>query len=172
MARTPSKSAKAAVAPKPEKPGNALFATLTRDWDEATIDVYSKSIEDHESDVPATVTAAFQTIDAKTSGLLTHVSMMIAGLGICAPMLAQHPYEEAIIIFEICVYLLIAVGCLRCLSVVRSVHYGASPENKQHHIRRELLIRHELYRLCNRVSIVFTIFVFMSLPAMLWWRPD
>ena len=39
-------------------------------------------------------------------------------------------------------------------------------------IRRELVIRHELYRVCNRVSIIFTMLVFISLPIMLWWKPD
>ena len=115
---------------------------------------------------------AFQTIDAKATGLLTHVSMMIAGLGICAPLLAQHPVEEAIIIIEISVYLLIAVGCLRCLSVVRSVNTAGDAAATKHHSAANWSIRHELYRWCNRLSIIFTMLVFLSLPIMLWWKPD
>lgn len=156
-----------------EKPKNQglLFSLFTRNWDKTTLDSYSKSLEHRETDTPESVSSAFQTIDVKTTGLLTHVSMMIAGLGICLPFLAQHPYEEMIIVAEIAVYLLIAVGCLRCLSTLRSVKHTKDRATFKQHIQRELVIRHELYSLCNRVSIVFTAIVFLSLPVLLFWKP-
>jgi len=112
---------------------------------------------------------AFQMIDAKAAGMLTHVSMMIAGLGITAPLLAQHPFEEAVIVAEICVYLLIAVGCLRCLSALAPDDIQGDPASS---VDRELIIRQELYGFCNRLAIRFTILVFFSLPIMLWWDPS
>ena len=64
-----------------------------------------------------TAKARSRSIDAKATGLLTHVSMMIAGLGLVAPLVAQSDIELGMIIVEMAVYLLLAVGCLRCLSV-------------------------------------------------------
>ncbi len=147
----------------------ALYSALTRKWDAKTIDSFALALENHDAKETDRTTAAFQTIDTKATGLLTHVSMMIAGLGICAPLVAQHRVEEAIIIFEISVYLLIAVGCLRCLSVVRSLRTHRPDGDVKQGVQRELVVRHELYRVCNKASIYFTMIVFLSLPIMLWW---
>ncbi len=148
-----------------------LFAAITRGWDTRTIDRYSDSMQTRTAATPPHVERAFQTIDTKAGGLLTHVSMMIAGLGICAPVVAQSAVEEGIIIFEIAVYLLIAVGSLRCLSVFGSRELGTDPEVIKQALCRELILRQELYYLCNRAAIVFTILVFVSLPALLIWTP-
>ena len=71
-------------------------------------------MEKHES---LSTASAFPAIDAKATGLLTHVSMMIAGLGLVAPLVASSDLELGVIIVEMAVYLLIAIGSLRCLSV-------------------------------------------------------
>lgn len=132
---------------------------------------YGKLIERAESGSTA-ITTAFQTIDAKAAGVLTHVSMMIAGLGLCVPFLAQHWIEEGIIIAEILVYLLIAVGCLRCLSLFWTIQHIDNPDALERDMRHELVLRHELCRLCIRTSIVFTIIVLLSLPLLWWWNPN
>ena len=152
---------------KPTDGIGALIAALTNRWDPATVDAFARSLENRDTEETDATTAAFQTLDTKASGLLTHVSMMIAGLGICAPLLAQHWLEEAIIVGEIVVYLLIAVGCLRCLSVVRTLSDIHSNEPAKLRVQRELIIKHELYRLCNQATIYFTIVVFISFPIML-----
>jgi hypothetical protein len=149
----------------------ALYNAITRRMGTKP-DAYSKAVARSDAATPPIIAAAFQTIDAKATGLLTHVSMMIAGLGISAPMLAQYVYEEAIIVAEICVYLLIAVGCLRCLSMFAAAEEGADAAATRRNAERELLIRRELYRFCHRAAIVFTILVFISLPIMLLWRPE
>ncbi len=108
----------------PAKPNDgigALVATLTNKWDAKTVESFARSLENRDAAETDATTAAFQTLDTKAYGLLTHVSMMIAGLGICAPLLAQHRIEEMVIVGEIVVYLIIAIGCLRCLSVVRTL---------------------------------------------------
>lgn len=140
-----------------------LIAAFTNRLDDATAASYAKLLADWNTGRTEATFAAFQSLDAKASGLLTHVSMMIAGLGIVAPLLAQHRIEEVAIVCEIIVYLLIAIGCLRCLSV------RAAAELKGSHIERELIIKHELYRLCNQATIYFTILVFVSFPIMLIW---
>ena len=42
-----------------------------------------------------------QIIDSKASGLLTHTSMMIAALGISAPVAANDYLEQGVIVVEI-----------------------------------------------------------------------
>jgi hypothetical protein len=149
---------------EPQKPKDGiagLIAALTNNLDEATMKSYAHALAHWDAEQKGAISAAFQMLDAKASGLLTHVSMMIAGLGIVAPLLAQHRFEEVVIVCEIIVYLLIALGCLRCLSV-RSVGALRHPD-----VQRELIIKHELYRLCNSATIYFTIIVFASFPLML-----
>jgi hypothetical protein len=158
-----------AATPDDQSGASALYSVLTRKWDAKTIDSFAKTLENRDDAATDGTSAAFQTIDAKATGLLTHVSMMIAGLAICAPLVAQHRAEEVTIVFEISVYLLIAVGCLRCLSVVRSLRAHKHGHDMKQSVQRELILRHELYRVCNKASIYFTIFVFFSLPIMLWW---
>ncbi len=74
----------------------------------------------------ADVTDSFQLIDVKATGLLTHVSLMIAGLGLIAPLVADNQFEKGIVVAEIGVYLLVAVGCLRCLSVFHTHEFDAN----------------------------------------------
>ncbi|HWV42001.1 hypothetical protein [Pseudorhodoplanes sp.] len=146
---------------KPKSGLAGLIAALTNNLDEATISSYAHSLAHWDAERTGATSAAFQILDTKAAGLLTHVSMMIAGLGIVAPLLAQHRFEEIVIVCEIIVYLLISIGCLRCLSV-RSVEALQHPS-----IQRELIVKHELYRLCNNATIWFTIIVFASFPIML-----
>jgi hypothetical protein len=115
----------------------------------------------------AEATHTFASIDAKATGLLTHTSMMIAGLGLIAPLVADSHFEVGIVVAEIAVYLLIALGCLRCLSVFRAHEFDG--DDVQAIIHRELIIRAELYSLCIRVAIVFTIVVFVMLPFLYFW---
>jgi hypothetical protein len=147
-----------------------LFAAITRNWDDGTISSYSNTLEKHDSALPPAISASLQSIDAKAAGLLTHVSMMIAGLGLMAPLVSSSEFELSIIFFEIAVYLLIALGCLRCLSVFRSKElFGSAAADEL--VGRELIIRRELYAICNRVAIVFTLFVFIFLPFLFLWKP-
>jgi hypothetical protein len=143
-----------------------IYSLVTRRLDGAAIAGYAEAVERQEAFASA---QAFQTIDAKATGLLTHVSMMIAGLGLVAPLVANSDIELGIIIVEMAAYLLIAVGCLRCLSVFAGHEItGADLEQR---LVRELLIRRELLALCNRASIILTIIVFVLLPIQFLWNP-
>jgi hypothetical protein len=152
---------------------HALFTALTRKWDKTRVEGYSRSMQKRTAATPAHVTEVLERLDTKAAGLLAFVAMMIAGLGIIAPMVAQHPIEEAVVITQISVYLLIAIGCLRCLSVLNTPEPEAdvAHEEVRKHADRELIIRQELFRICHRVSIAFTILVCIGLPLMLVWRP-
>ena len=113
----------------------------------------------------------FASIDAKATGLLTHTSMMIAGLGLIAPLVADSDLEVGIVVSEIAVYLLIALGCLRCISVFQAFEVNDAGERIRELIHRELIIRSELYRLCIRSAIVFTIVVVAVLPILFFYSP-
>jgi uncharacterized membrane protein len=95
--------------------------------------------------------------------------MMIAGLGLVAPLVANSDIELGVIIVEMAVYLLIAVGCLRSLSVFAG--RDLSGPDMEQRLVRELLIRRELLALCNRASIIVTIVVFVLLPIQFLWAP-
>ena len=148
-----------------------LFNSLTRKWEKKAVDSYSKTLQMRVTATPPHINELFHRIDAKATALLTYCAMMIAGLGICAPIVSQHPIEEAVVIVQISIFLLIAIGCLRCLSVFGSLENSADTAAVQKSADRELIIRQELFSICHRASIIFTFGVVVSLPVMLVWRP-
>jgi uncharacterized membrane protein len=97
--------------------------------------------------------------------------MMIAGLGLIAPLVADSDFEVGIVVMEMAIYLLIALGCLRCLSVFHA-HEFESADRVQDAIHRELIIRAELYSLCIRAAILFTMVVFALLPLLYFWTSE
>ena len=147
-----------------------LYAAITRRWSADKIASYTGAIQQLEQ-TPSSLVAAFQTIDSKASGLLTHVSMMIAGLGLIAPLVAKSRVEEIVVVAQIMIYLLIAMGCLRCLSSFKSQELTGSPSEIEQGIHRELILRNEIYIASNRFSIWFTVFVFVSIPLLWLWNP-
>jgi len=110
-----------------------------------------------------------QNIDAKATGLLTHVSMMIAGLGLIAPLVADHRTEEGVVVFEVAIYLVLAIGCLRCLSVFNPHKISGEMSGLSASLGDELLLRRELYAFCVRAAIVITTLIIVTLPAMYFW---
>jgi len=146
----------------------AFFALVTRGWDAHKIASYESTLRKRDKEMSAEATHTFASIDAKATGLLTHTSMMIAGLGLIAPLVADNHFEVGIVVAEIAIYLLIALGCLRCLSVFRAHEFDVD-DHVHSVIHRELIIRAELYGLCIRVAIVFTIVVFVMLPLLYLW---
>src|SRR6476661_9531551 len=149
----------------------AFFALVTRGWDARKIDGYEASLRKRDTAMSAEASRTLGSIDAKATGLLTHTSMMIAGLGLIAPLVADSDLEVGIVVSEIAVYLLIALGCLRCLSVFQIYDLSNAGDEIRHVIHRELIIRSELYRLCIRSAIVFTIVVVVALPILFFCSP-
>lgn len=149
----------------------AFFAIVTRGWDSRRIETYRGQLKQHNSALASDMHHDFALLDVKATGLLTHVSLMIAGLGLIAPLVVDSEIEKAIVVAEIAVYLLIAVGCLRCLSVFTPRQFREAGAGVSKLAERELLLRRELYSLCNRAAIVFTILVFLILPALYMYKP-
>jgi hypothetical protein len=143
-----------------------VYRIATRNLDKKSIESYAEAVKREESFASS---AAFQTIDAKATGLLTYVAMMVAGLGLVAPLVAESDLEIGIIIAEMSAYLLIAVGCLRCLSVFAGRDMGGGEFEQR--LGRELLVRRELLALCNRTSMILTVVVFVLLPFQFFYAP-
>jgi len=148
----------------------AVFALITRGWDAGRIKNYEESSRRRGTAMSVDASRTFASIDAKATGLLTHTSMMIAGLGLIAPLVADSDLEIGIL-SGIAVYLLIALDCLRCISVFQPFEVGDAGEKIRELIHRELIIRSELYRLCIRSAIIFTIVVVAVLPIPYFYSP-
>ncbi len=146
-----------------------LLNALTRGWDDLAKSEYFERIRGEQERIPESIMTSMQNIDAKATGLLTHVSMMIAALGLVAPVVANHGFEQGIIVAEIAVYLLLAVGCLRCLNLFNLPRSHEKASSVDAELRHEILLRRELYILCVRIATVITICLLISLPAMYFW---
>jgi hypothetical protein len=151
-----------------------LYRFLTRGWGEDRRAGHLDRLAEIERAAELTLArAAFQSIDTKAAGLLTHVSMMIAALGVVAPTIASSDVEGAIIFGEIGLYLLIAVACLRCLALFApGLARWTEPDELRAWLNRELVLRQGLYDLCNRATILLTVIVFISLPVLFVWHPE
>jgi hypothetical protein len=125
------------------------------------------AVDDDETCVPNVIGRSFQIIDGKASALLTHTSMMVAALGISARVVADDYFEQGVIVAEIMLYLLVALGCLRCLSMFQD----DLDAPKKEAARNELIFRHKLFGLCNRATIFLTLLVFVSLPLLYFYVP-
>lgn len=164
------------MSPPAKRPGHsaldrAVFNIVTRGWGPDKVTGYAEAVRQHNRTLSSDIQDEFQIIDAKATGLLTHVSMMIAGLGLLSPLVASSRFEEAVIIGAISVCLLIAIGCLRCLSVFRAHELAEAGDDCNAIIHREWIIRRELYSLCIRTATVFTIALFLVLPVLYFWAP-
>jgi hypothetical protein len=148
-----------------------VFAFVTSGWDANKIAHYEATVREQNHALSPEVSHTFASIDAKATGLLTYVSMMIVGLGLIAPLVADNDNEVGVVVAEIGVYLLIALGCLRCLSVFRTYEFVGAGAEVTSIIHRELIIRRELYSTCIRAAIGFTIVVLLLLPVLYFWTP-
>ncbi|HUI13974.1 MAG TPA: hypothetical protein VL048_10965 [Xanthobacteraceae bacterium] len=147
----------------------ALYRVVTHDLRREHVEHYVKhlAVDDEDTVVPNVIGRGLQIIDNKAGGLLTHASMMIAALGVSAPVVANDYFEQGVIVAEIMLYLLVALGCLRCLSVFQNDLESPHPDAA----RDEMILRHELFKLCNRAAIGLTMLVLISLPLLYLYVP-
>jgi hypothetical protein len=121
-----------------------LYHAVTRDLRDDHVERYVKhlAVDHDETSVPNVIGRGFQIIDSKASGLLTHTSMMIVALGISAPVVANDYFEQGVIVVEIMFYLMVALGCLRCLSMFQDDLEKPAKEAA----RNELILRHKIFQ--------------------------
>lgn len=110
------------------------------------------------------------SIDSKTAPLLAHVSIMIAGLIVLASTLTLPPWKIAILSIEIIFYLLITMGCLRCIheGPLRA-NYSTPHEGDRvayiqcvTELRDEAFFKMSLFSRVNAFTITLTVFLMVS----------
>jgi uncharacterized membrane protein len=145
-----------------------LYRLVTRSWPEEKIESYTDRLlaAHDETVVPSVVRHHFEVIDTKAAGLLTHTSMMVAAIGIAATIIAGSIIEQAIMIAEIMLYLLVAIVCLRCSALFREL--TEDDDRAPEWLRRELILRRELMMFCNTATIYLTILILITLPIILY----
>src|SRR5882757_2087644 len=150
-----------------------LFGAVTYGWPAPRIANYIEvlKVDDPESALPSVIGRTFQLIDTKASGLLTHTSMMVAALGVAGHLVAESHLEDGVIVVEIMLYLLVAVACLRCMAIFDAHSVGHDPALVNNAVRDELILRRELYSICNRATIFLTVLIFFSLPLLYLYVP-
>jgi hypothetical protein len=151
---------------------NLFFWVVTKGWSEDDFAEYPSRLHRNNEALAPGLTHAFAQIDGKATGLLAHVSLMIAGLGLVAPLVVDNEFEKGVVLAEIALYLLIAVGCLRCLAVFQFHEFGDGADQWRDLSFHELILRRELYSLCNRIAIYLTIAVFVILPFLYLYKPE
>ena len=152
-----------------------LYSAVTRGWPHPRIANYIEvlKVDDPESALPGVISRTFQLIDTKASGLLNHTSMMIAALGVAGHLVADSYLENGVIVVEIMLYLLVAIACLRCMAIFSE--HSLAPDNRSPvsaAVRDELILRRELYIICNRATICLTGLIFVSLPILYLYTPS
>ena len=101
-------------------------------------------------------------LDTKASGTLTHISMMIAALGVTARAdIIDHESERFIIYATMCVYLALSILCLRCMNGFAAELAAGPREGFLAHLTDELIYRKELYARANRATTMLTAIVFV-----------
>jgi hypothetical protein len=150
-----------------------LYGAVTRGWPQSRIENYIEvlKVDDPQSAFPNVISRTFQLIDTKASGLLTHTSMMVAALGVAGHLVADSYVEDGVIVVEIMLYLLVAVACLRCMSIFNEHSVANDPALVTHAVRNELILRRELYIASNRATIFLTVLIFFSLPILYLYVP-
>jgi hypothetical protein len=131
-----------------------LYRAVTRDLRDDHVERYIQhlAVDHDETSVPNVIGRGFQIIDSKASA---------------APVVANDYFEQGVIVVEIMFYLLVALGCLRCLSMFQDDLERPAKEAA----RDELILRHKIFRLCNRAAILLTVLVLLSLPVLFLYVP-
>jgi len=92
-------------------------------------------------------------IDAKTSALLTHISLIVAALSIFFSSVENSVYK-LVILSEICIYLLAAMLCLRCIRFKWPDITSQTSISDQDII--EVFIRKRMYDIASDITIFVT----------------
>lgn len=116
-------------------------------------------------------------IEAKAAAYLQHISMMIAAIGLLLAGFAESSFEKAILVFELIGYLVLALGCIRCLYHVPGLEMsGYQPHRAGEEFLNareeivyisEVAFREEVLAVCTKwmwlLTIVFALTVFLHI---------
>jgi hypothetical protein len=103
------------------------------------------------------VQRALDQMDTKAAGTLTHISMMIAAMGVTAiSEIVDEDSERFICYLTIGFYLILAIMCLRCMSVTDSSLVAGDGNVLLAHLEDDLIYRRELYTTINTATTLLT----------------
>ena len=103
--------------------------------------------------------AFLSAVDAKSSALLTHISIMIAFSIVLFESAKLNVYLKYLVGLEAVGYVLLACLCLRCIRVLSPRLSGRTPDDYRQALKTEVIFRRELYELIlNLVSVVTILF--------------
>jgi hypothetical protein len=144
-----------------------LFRVFTRGWQRKDIERYAEGLRIEKDDGPISpaIGRTLQSIDGKAAALLTYTSMMVAALGVTSGVVAETPRQQAVVVVEMVLYLVISLFCLRSIALLREPEYDDRSLSAA--VRDELILRQGMYRFCNRAAIYLTFLVLVSLPVLL-----
>lgn len=118
--------------------------------------------------VQPTGRGAFYTldvIDAKTQALLAHVSIMIAISALVYADGSQAPFTRYAVLAEMVAYLLIALGCLRSITILSPTQVKHSDDLLELRLRL-VLKRRTAYRTSLLATVTVTIAFLLTLVAV------
>lgn len=129
-------------------------------------DSYFKEREPRIEDPRAQfVTNSYYNIHGNISALLTHISAMIAALGIILIVFDDSKLTQVFIFIEIIIYTIIAIVCVYCLRLRGSVPKSEPVENNNYlkYYYRTYSNRRYLYYLCSTGVLINTIFFLFTI---------
>lgn len=116
----------------------------------------------HHSDMgePDAVFKYMDDLDNKCSALLTHVSMLIAAMGVMMAIY-DDPYSRTFLLIEIAIYVFVAAGLLRCVRILHPRNISIS--TYLFDIRDEVIRRYAVYQRARLMTIIATIVLFIAI---------
>jgi len=98
-------------------------------------------------------------VDAKSSALLTHISIMIAFSIVLFESAKSNVYLKYLVGLEAIAYVLLACLCLRFIRILGPRRVGRTTDDYLRALKTEVIFRRELYELTlNLVSVVTILF--------------
>jgi hypothetical protein len=137
----------------------AIAKRRARNIDAEIYDALSFQLQSADRDAFLSHASFFTAVDAKSSALLTHISIMIAFSIVLFESVKSNVYLKYLVGLEAVAYVLLACLCLRCIRVLAPRLAVKTSDEYRQAIEDEVIFRRELYELTlNLVSIITILF--------------
>ena len=128
------------------------------------IRLFRQQEKEHGTRLKKMILRFMDDVDTKSAAILAHVSMMIVVLSISVEALNMVQPFSSIVALEISIYVIAALGLLRCLSILspKTMPIGKS---YRHRSIIETAIRRVIYWRCRKITIIVTMAYFLTILA-------
>jgi len=145
-----------------------VFGTLLRPPTEDDLDDIRHAATDSGTDPrhQQFIYEMMQALNAKTSALLTHISLIVAALTFLYTSRSGGGLFKAMVVLEICAYLLLSIFCLRSIRMTfRMTSRFADGTTKTEGTPREeeLYKRRTVYNFASNTTVFVTLFMILTL---------